>query len=145
MFEFGWWPGCYEAARSANTPADRSKRATQLSPGAALPALCLLVPGRIVIPYTECVVWCTAIKIMMITARKRGLILAVGGGFDVAARKRAFIMAVGGGFDVAAMKRGAVRESCRVQQRGDSVCEVVRKSDKRRKNESFYVCLQVEI
>ena len=31
-----------EAARSANTPADRSKRATQLSPGAALPALCLL-------------------------------------------------------------------------------------------------------
>ena len=30
----------------ANTPADRSKRATQLSPGAALPALCLLVPGR---------------------------------------------------------------------------------------------------
>ena len=36
----------YEAARSANTPADRSKRATQLSPGAALPALCLLVPGR---------------------------------------------------------------------------------------------------
>ena len=34
---------CYEAARSTNTPADRSKRATQLSPGAALPALCLLV------------------------------------------------------------------------------------------------------
>ena len=37
----------YEAARSANTPADRSKRATQLSPGAALPALCLLLPGRL--------------------------------------------------------------------------------------------------
>ena len=33
--------------RSANTPADRSKRATQRSPGAALPALCLLVPGRL--------------------------------------------------------------------------------------------------
>ena len=31
--------------RSASTPADRSKRATQLSPGAALPALCLPVPG----------------------------------------------------------------------------------------------------
>ena len=89
--EFGWWPWCYEAARSANTPADRSKRAAQLSPGAALPALCLLGSGRIVIPYTECVVWCTAIKIMMITARKRGLILAVGGGFDVAARKRGLI------------------------------------------------------
>ena len=44
--EFGWWPWCYEAARSANTPADRSKRATQLSPGAALPALCLLCSGR---------------------------------------------------------------------------------------------------
>ena len=39
-----------EAARSANTPADRSKRATQLSPGAALPALCLLVPGRLDFP-----------------------------------------------------------------------------------------------
>ena len=37
----------YEAAQSANTPADRSKRATQLSPGAALPALCLLVPSRL--------------------------------------------------------------------------------------------------
>ena len=47
----------YEAARSANwfvrsprsssTPADRSKRATQLSPGAALPALCLLSSGRL--------------------------------------------------------------------------------------------------
>ena len=36
-----------EAARSANTPADRSKRATQLSPGAALPALCLLALGRL--------------------------------------------------------------------------------------------------
>ena len=34
------------SARSANTPADRSKRATQLSPGAALPALCLLCSGR---------------------------------------------------------------------------------------------------
>ena len=45
--EFGWWPWCYEAARSANTPADRSKRATQLSPGAALPALCLLSSGRL--------------------------------------------------------------------------------------------------
>ena len=33
--------------RSACTPADRSKRALQLSPGAALPALCLLVPGRL--------------------------------------------------------------------------------------------------
>ena len=32
--------------RSASTPADRSKRAPQLSPGAALPALCLLVSGR---------------------------------------------------------------------------------------------------
>ena len=106
--EFGWWPWCYEAARSANTPADRSKRAAQLSPGAALPALCLLGSGRIVIPYTECVVWCTAIKIMMITARKRGLILAVGGGFDVAARKRGLNLAVGGGFDVAARKRGLI-------------------------------------
>ena len=47
----------YEAARSANwfvrsprsasTQADRSKRATQLSPGAALPALCLLCSGRL--------------------------------------------------------------------------------------------------
>ena len=46
----------YEAARSANwferlprsasASADRSKRATQLSPGAALPALCLLVLDR---------------------------------------------------------------------------------------------------
>ena len=35
-----------KSPRSANTPADRSKRATQLSPGAALPALCLLVPSR---------------------------------------------------------------------------------------------------
>ena len=35
------------SARSANTPADRSKRATQLSPGAALPALCLLCSGRL--------------------------------------------------------------------------------------------------
>ena len=59
---FGWKRrGCggamfYEAARSeiwfarsprsAITPADHSKRATQLSPGAALPALCLLVSGR---------------------------------------------------------------------------------------------------
>ena len=33
--------------RSASTPADRSKRATQLSPGAALPALCLLCSGRL--------------------------------------------------------------------------------------------------
>ena len=32
--------------RSANTPADRSKRAAQLSPGAAPPALCLLALGR---------------------------------------------------------------------------------------------------
>jgi hypothetical protein len=39
-----------EAARSANTPADRSKRATQLSPGAALPALCLLGSGRLNFP-----------------------------------------------------------------------------------------------
>ena len=36
-----------EAARSANTPADRSKRATQLSQGAALPALCLLSSVRL--------------------------------------------------------------------------------------------------
>ena len=36
-----------EAARSANTPADRSKRATQLSRGAALPALCLLSSDRL--------------------------------------------------------------------------------------------------
>jgi hypothetical protein len=69
-----------EAARSANTQADRSKRATQLSPGAALPALCLLgsgrlnfplAPGRFVpagfgwlwavwkMPYTDWAVWCT--------------------------------------------------------------------------------------
>ena len=33
------------SARSANTPADRSKRATQLSPWAALPALCLVCSG----------------------------------------------------------------------------------------------------
>ena len=39
-----------EAARSANTPADRSKRATQLSPGAALPALCLLSSVRLDFP-----------------------------------------------------------------------------------------------
>ena len=47
----------YEAARSANwfarsprsasTPADRSKRATQHIPRAALPALCLLSSGRL--------------------------------------------------------------------------------------------------
>ena len=63
----------------------------------------------------------------------------------MAARKRGLMLAVEGGFVVAARRRGAVRESCRVHQRGDSVCGVVRKSDKRRKNESFYVCLQVEI
>ena len=45
-------------------------------------------------PYTECVVWCTAIKIMMRTAKKRALILAVGGGFDAAAKKRGDILAV---------------------------------------------------
>ena len=38
--------GVARSPLSASTPADRSKRATQLSPGAALPALCLLVPGR---------------------------------------------------------------------------------------------------
>ena len=46
LVEFGWCPWCYESPRSASTPADRSKRSTQLSPGAALPALCLLVSGR---------------------------------------------------------------------------------------------------
>ena len=30
-------------------------------------------------PYTDCVVWFTGIMIMMCAARKRGLILAVGG------------------------------------------------------------------
>ena len=45
--------------RSANTPADRSKRAPQLSPGAALPAFCLVCSGRLEIPYTECSIWCT--------------------------------------------------------------------------------------
>ena len=37
--------GC-EAARLANTQANRSKQAAQLSPGAATPALCLLCSGR---------------------------------------------------------------------------------------------------
>ena len=46
--------------RSANTPADRSKRATQLIPGAALPALCLLGSGRLDLPYTKAVILCTA-------------------------------------------------------------------------------------
>ena len=70
---------CYEAARSANTPADRSKRATQLSPGAALPASSGPVrirrtrnrgfgvrdgmPDRaghddVGLPYTESAIWC---------------------------------------------------------------------------------------
>ena len=44
--------------------------------------------------YMEWVVWCTAIQIMMRTARKRALILAVVGGFDVLARKRGDILAV---------------------------------------------------
>ena len=46
------------------------------------------------VPYTKSVILCTAIKIMMRTAKKRGLILAVGGGIDVAARKRGYILAV---------------------------------------------------
>ena len=60
------------------------------------------------VPYTKSVILCTAIKIMMRTARKRGLILAVGGGFDVVARKRGLILAVEGGFDVVARKRGLI-------------------------------------
>ena len=39
-------------------------------------------------PYTDRAVWCTEIKIMIRTAKKRVLILAVGGGFDAAAKKR---------------------------------------------------------
>ena len=51
-------------------------------------------PFRNSVSYTDRAVWCTAIKIMMRTARKRVLILAVGGGFVVAARKRGLILAV---------------------------------------------------
>ena len=40
-------------------------------------------------PYTDRAVWCTAIKIMMRTAKKRGLILAVGGGLMRRPRKGA--------------------------------------------------------
>ena len=45
-----------EAVRSANTQADRSKRATQLSPGAALPALCLLCSAGSG-PFGKCRTW----------------------------------------------------------------------------------------
>ena len=61
-----------------------------------------------IMPYNESAVWCVAIQIMMRTARKRGDILAVGGGFDVVARKSGDILAVGGGFDVAARKSGDI-------------------------------------
>ena len=37
-----------------------------------------------IMPYTEWAVWCTAIKIMIRTAKKRALILAVGGGLNCA-------------------------------------------------------------
>ena len=50
--------------------------------------------GKSATPYTEWAVWCTEIKIMMRTAKKRALILAVGGGFDAAAKKRGDILAV---------------------------------------------------
>ena len=40
--ELGGWEGWEGAARLAYTPAKRSKGATQLSPKAALPALCLI-------------------------------------------------------------------------------------------------------
>ena len=56
-------------------------------------------------PYTEWAIWGTGIMIMMCAAKKRVLILAVGGGFVVAARKRVLSLAVGGGFVVAARKR----------------------------------------
>ena len=44
------------------------------------------VRGRVqsIMSYMESAVWCTAIQIMMRTAKKRALILVVGGGFDVA-------------------------------------------------------------
>ena len=49
-----------------------------------------------IMPYNESAVWCVAIQIMMRTAKKRALILAVGGGFDVAARKRVLILVLFG-------------------------------------------------
>ena len=56
----------------------------------------------------ESAVWYMAIQIMMRTAKKRALILAVVGGFDVLARKSGDILAVGGGFDVLARKSGDI-------------------------------------
>ena len=65
-------------------------------------------------PYTEWAIWGTGIMIMMCAAKKRVLILAVGGGFVVAARKRVLSLAVGGGFVVAGRKRDRLEILCRV-------------------------------
>ena len=48
--------------------------------------LVCVIGFKSIMSYMEWVVWYMAIQIMMRTARKRGLILAVGEGIDVAAK-----------------------------------------------------------
>ena len=93
--------------RSANTPADRSKRAAQLCPGAASPALCLLFSGRLENPVHRMGGLVYGDNDYDVAAKKGRVILAVGGGIDVAAKKKGVILAVGGGIDVRGQERGA--------------------------------------